>query len=81
MMQKTIAGFSKAAVVATRTHGSRRCLSMVISGPSIVTSVLLISFTIHDDTCFSLSERNRLGLRSLLPPRGISFGQLKLEFL
>ena len=52
MMQRTIAGFSKAAVVATRTHGSQRCLSMVIPGPSIVTSVLQISFTIHGLTRF-----------------------------
>ena len=36
MMWRNIAGFSKAAAAAARTHGSRRYLSSAIPGPCIV---------------------------------------------
>jgi malate dehydrogenase (decarboxylating) len=61
-----------------------RCLSAAIPGPCIVhkrgTDIL------HDpwfnkDTAFPLTERDRLGLRGLLPPRVMSFEQQYERFM
>ncbi|KAJ4726986.1 Malic enzyme [Melia azedarach] len=72
-----------ARVAASRLSRSRR-FSTAIPGPCIVhkrgTDIL------HDpwfnkDTGFPLTERDRLGLRGLLPPRVISFEQQYARFM
>ncbi|KAI9180034.1 hypothetical protein LWI28_000457 [Acer negundo] len=72
-----------ARVAATRLTRSRR-FSTAIPGPCMVhkrgTDIL------HDpwfnkDTGFPLTERDRLGLRGLLPPRVISFEQQYARFM
>ncbi|XP_068639980.1 NAD-dependent malic enzyme 59 kDa isoform, mitochondrial-like [Aristolochia californica] len=73
----------KLARAAAKIHQIRR-FSAVISGPCIVhkrgTDIL------HDpwfnkDTGFPLTERDRLGLRGLLPPRVISFEEQYERFM
>ncbi|MBA0579087.1 hypothetical protein Gorai_021353, partial [Gossypium raimondii] len=69
---------------SSRLSRTRRLFSSVIPGPCIVhkrgTDIL------HDpwfnkDTGFPLTERDRLGLRGLLPPRVISFEQQYDRFM
>ncbi|KZV21822.1 NAD-dependent malic enzyme 2, mitochondrial [Dorcoceras hygrometricum] len=69
---------------ASSLRQSRRRMSTAIPGPCIVhkrgTDIL------HDpwfnkDTGFPLTERDRLGLRGLLPPRVISFEQQYARFM
>ncbi|KAG2243051.1 hypothetical protein Bca52824_095104 [Brassica carinata] len=82
MMWRNIAGFSKASI--GRTGGSRRCLSTAIPGPCMVHkrgSDILHDPWFNKDTGFPLTERDRLGLRGLLPPRIISFEQQYDRFI
>ncbi|CAN7116815.1 unnamed protein product [Brassica rapa subsp. narinosa] len=84
MMWRNIARFSKTAAAAGRTGGSRRCLSTAIPGPCIVHkrgSDILHDPWFNKDTGFPLTERDRLGLRGLLPPRIISFEQQYDRFI
>ncbi|KAF8044596.1 hypothetical protein N665_7586s0001, partial [Sinapis alba] len=85
MMWRNIASFSKvAAASAARTRGSRRWLSTAIPGPCIVHkrgSDILHDPWFNKDTGFPLTERDRLGLRGLLPPRIISFEQQYDRFI
>ncbi|XP_010523035.1 PREDICTED: NAD-dependent malic enzyme 2, mitochondrial [Tarenaya hassleriana] len=69
---------------AARAGGSRRCLSTAIPGPCIVHkrgSDILHDPWFNKDTGFPLTERDRLGLRGLLPPRVISFEQQYARFM
>ncbi|KAF3441298.1 hypothetical protein FNV43_RR15211 [Rhamnella rubrinervis] len=63
---------------------SRRLLSTVIPGPCIVHkrgADILHDPWFNKDTGFPLTERDRLGLRGLLPPRVISFEHQYARFM
>ncbi|XP_010544377.1 PREDICTED: NAD-dependent malic enzyme 2, mitochondrial-like [Tarenaya hassleriana] len=80
MMWRSVARFASVA----RTGGSRRCLSTAIPGPCIVHkrgADILHDPWFNKDTGFPLTERDRLGLRGLLPPRVISFEQQYARFM
>ncbi|KAI4303355.1 hypothetical protein MLD38_038998 [Melastoma candidum] len=64
--------------------GSRRWLSASIPGPCIIHkrgADVLHDPWFNKDTGFPLTERDRLGLRGLLPPRVISFEQQYARFM
>ncbi|TYJ08770.1 hypothetical protein E1A91_A11G096000v1 [Gossypium mustelinum] len=70
--------------VASRLSRSRRFFSSVIPRPCIIQkrgADILHDPWINKDTGFPLTERNRLGLRGLLPPRVISFEQQYARFM
>ncbi|KAK8711267.1 hypothetical protein V6N13_146553 [Hibiscus sabdariffa] len=70
--------------VASRPIRSRRCFSTMIPRPCIIHKrgdAILHDPWINKDTGFPLTERNRLGLRGLLPPRVISFEQQYVRFM
>ncbi|KAK8326112.1 hypothetical protein V6Z12_A11G096300 [Gossypium hirsutum] len=70
--------------VASRLSRSRRFFSSVIPRPCIIQkrgADILHDPWINKDTGFPLTERNRLGLRVLLPPRVISFEQQYARFM
>ncbi|XP_030457278.1 NAD-dependent malic enzyme 59 kDa isoform, mitochondrial [Syzygium oleosum] len=72
-----------ARVAASGLRGSRR-LSTAIPGPCIVHkrgADILHDPWFNKDTGFPLTERDRLGLRGLLPPRVISFEQQYDRFM
>ncbi|XP_047314944.1 NAD-dependent malic enzyme 59 kDa isoform, mitochondrial [Impatiens glandulifera] len=61
-----------------------RCFSTAIPGPCIVHkrgADILHDPWFNKDTGFPLTERDRLGLRGLLPPRVISFEQQHARFM
>ncbi|PKI60901.1 NAD-dependent malic enzyme 59 kDa isoform, mitochondrial [Punica granatum] len=69
--------------VAASLRGSRR-LSTAIPGPCIVHkrgADILHDPWFNKETGFPLTERDRLGLRGLLPPRVISFEQQYARFM
>ncbi|KAH1080909.1 hypothetical protein J1N35_020670 [Gossypium stocksii] len=70
--------------VASRLSRSRRFFSSLIPRPCIIQkrgADILHDPWINKDTGFPLTERNRLGLRGLLPPRVISFEQQYARFM
>ncbi|KAG4119612.1 hypothetical protein ERO13_D11G091100v2 [Gossypium hirsutum] len=70
--------------VASRLSRSRRFFSSVIPRPCIIQkrgADILHDPWINKETGFPLTERNRLGLRGLLPPRVISFEQQYARFM
>ncbi|KAG8477412.1 hypothetical protein CXB51_030453 [Gossypium anomalum] len=70
--------------VASRLSRSRCFFSSVIPRPCIIQkrgADILHDPWINKDTGFPLTERNRLGLRGLLPPRVISFEQQYARFM
>ncbi|KAA3475292.1 NAD-dependent malic enzyme 59 kDa isoform, mitochondrial-like [Gossypium australe] len=70
--------------MASRLSRSRRFFSSVIPRPCIIQkrgADILHDPWINKDTGFPLTERNRLGLRGLLPPRVISFEQQYARFM
>ncbi|KAK1559153.1 hypothetical protein Q3G72_011228 [Acer saccharum] len=72
-----------ARVAATRLTRSRR-FSTAIPGPCMVHkrgADILHDPWFNKDTGFPLTERDRLGLRGLLPPRVISFEQQYARFM
>ncbi|KAI3434360.1 Malic enzyme [Psidium guajava] len=72
-----------ARIAASSLRGTRR-LSTAIPGPCIVHkrgADILHDPWFNKDTGFPLTERDRLGLRGLLPPRVISFGQQYDRFM
>ncbi|KAK4786817.1 hypothetical protein SAY86_010650 [Trapa natans] len=72
-----------ARFAAASLRGSRR-LSTAIPAPSIVHkrgADILHDPWFNKDTGFPLTERDRLGLRGLLPPRVISFEQQYARFM
>ncbi|KAK8702566.1 hypothetical protein V6N13_020916 [Hibiscus sabdariffa] len=76
--------WNMARFVASRLSRSRRCLSSMIPRPCIIHkrgADILHDPWINKDTGFPLTERNRLGLRGLLPPRVISFEQQYARFI
>ncbi|XP_024175408.1 NAD-dependent malic enzyme 59 kDa isoform, mitochondrial [Rosa chinensis] len=69
---------------ASRLSRSTRPLSTAIPGPCIVHkrgADILHDPWFNKDTGFPLTERDRLGLRGLLPPRVISFEQQYARFM
>ncbi|XP_004306814.1 PREDICTED: NAD-dependent malic enzyme 59 kDa isoform, mitochondrial [Fragaria vesca subsp. vesca] len=69
---------------ASRLSQSTRMLSTAIPGPCIVHkrgADILHDPWFNKDTGFPLTERDRLGLRGLLPPRVISFEQQYARFM
>ncbi|KAE8665824.1 NAD-dependent malic enzyme 59 kDa isoform [Hibiscus syriacus] len=73
-----------ARFVASRLSRSSRCFSSMIPRPCIIHkrgADILHDPWINKDTGFPLTERNRLGLRGLLPPRVISFEQQYARFI
>ncbi|XWS46049.1 hypothetical protein CRYUN_Cryun14cG0031100 [Craigia yunnanensis] len=73
-----------ARFAAWRMSRSRRLFSSAIPGPSIVHkrgADILHDPWFNKDTGFPLTERDRLGLRGLLPPRVISFEQQYDRFM
>ncbi|XP_050386406.1 NAD-dependent malic enzyme 59 kDa isoform, mitochondrial [Argentina anserina] len=69
---------------ASRLSRSTRTLSTAIPGPCIVHkrgADILHDPWFNKDTGFPLTERDRLGLRGLLPPRVISFEQQYARFM
>ncbi|KAL1367322.1 hypothetical protein HN51_021367 [Arachis hypogaea] len=73
-----------ARVAATAVARSSRRLSTAIPGPFIVHkrgADILHDPWFNKDTGFPLTERDRLGLRGLLPPRVISFEQQYDRFM
>ncbi|KAL4361902.1 hypothetical protein GQ457_04G031830 [Hibiscus cannabinus] len=76
--------WNMARFVASRLSRSRRCFSSMIPRPCIIHkrgADILHDPWINKDTGFPLTERNRLGLRGLLPPRVISFEQQYARFI
>ncbi|XP_048141605.1 NAD-dependent malic enzyme 59 kDa isoform, mitochondrial isoform X2 [Rhodamnia argentea] len=72
-----------ARIAASSLRGTRR-LSTAIPGPCIVHkrgADILHDPWFNKDTGFPLTERDRLGLRGLLPPRVISFEQQYERFM
>ncbi|KAL4354981.1 hypothetical protein GQ457_06G032170 [Hibiscus cannabinus] len=70
--------------VASRPIRSRRCFTTMIPRPCIIHKrgdAILHDPWINKETGFPLTERNRLGLRGLLPPRVISFEQQYVRFM
>lgn len=75
---------SRFAVAASRLSRRSRQLSTAIPGPYIVHkrgADILHDPWFNKDTGFPLTERDRLGLRGLLPPRIISFEQQYARFM
>ncbi|EOX96047.1 NAD-dependent malic enzyme 2 isoform 4 [Theobroma cacao] len=73
-----------ARFAASRLSRSRRLFSSAIPGPCIVHkrgADILHDPWFNKDTGFPLTERDRLGLRGLLPPRVISFEQQYDRFM
>ncbi|KAJ8900662.1 hypothetical protein K2173_025439 [Erythroxylum novogranatense] len=73
-----------ARFAASNLRRSRRLFSVGVSGPCIVHkrgADILHDPWFNKDTGFPLSERDRLGLRGLLPPRVISFEQQYARFM
>ncbi|KAL0397869.1 UNVERIFIED_CONTAM: NAD-dependent malic enzyme isoform, mitochondrial [Sesamum calycinum] len=71
------------SAVSSLRQSRRRLLSTAIPGPCIVHkrgSDILHDPWFNKDTGFPLTERDRLGLRGLLPPRVISFEQQYVRF-
>ncbi|XP_022770381.1 NAD-dependent malic enzyme 2, mitochondrial-like isoform X3 [Durio zibethinus] len=76
--------WSQARFAASRLSRSRRLFSSAIPGPCIVHkrgADILHDPWFNKDTGFPLTERDRLGLRGLLPPRVISFEQQYARFM
>ncbi|XP_015901716.1 NAD-dependent malic enzyme 59 kDa isoform, mitochondrial isoform X1 [Ziziphus jujuba] len=70
--------------VESKSWGWRRFMSTAIPGPCIVHkrgADILHDPWFNKDTGFPLTERDRLGLRGLLPPRVISFEQQYDRFM
>ncbi|KAK4483454.1 hypothetical protein RD792_010643 [Penstemon davidsonii] len=75
--------WTMARSAASSLRQSRRRLSTAINGPCIVHkrgADILHDPWFNKDTGFPLTERDRLGLRGLLPPRVISFEQQYARF-
>ncbi|GAV90090.1 malic domain-containing protein/Malic_M domain-containing protein [Cephalotus follicularis] len=73
-----------ARFAASSLRRSRRSFSSAIPGPCIVHkrgADILHDPWFNKDTGFPLTERDRLGLRGLLPPRVISFEQQYARFM
>ncbi|KAL0428912.1 UNVERIFIED_CONTAM: NAD-dependent malic enzyme isoform, mitochondrial [Sesamum radiatum] len=72
------------SAVSSLRQSRRRLLSTAIPGPCIVHkrgADILHDPWFNKDTGFPLTERDRLGLRGLLPPRVISFEQQYVRFM
>lgn len=75
---------SRAAMMNLRTLQQVRRFSLAIPGPCIVHkrgADILHDPWFNKDTGFPLTERDRLGLRGLLPPRIISFDEQYERFM
>ncbi|KAL0464758.1 UNVERIFIED_CONTAM: NAD-dependent malic enzyme isoform, mitochondrial [Sesamum latifolium] len=72
------------SAVSSLRQSRRRLMSTAIPGPCIVHkrgADILHDPWFNKDTGFPLTERDRLGLRGLLPPRVISFEQQYVRFM